>query len=427
MIESLRRVLGVVACATMVAATGCGAEPEEEAREHDASEHEDALRVCADGPTVEGIDVSRWQETIDWQKVKASGKEFAFIRVSDGLNYPDARFAANWAGAKDAGLLRGAYQFFRPAQSAEAQADMMIEAVGALGPGDLPAVIDVEAADGQSSATIVKKIRIWIERVEAATGRTPIIYAASGFWNTLSGTAEFAAFPLWVANYTTKCPSMPSTWGDWHFWQFTDTGSVSGVSGNVDVNRFNGTLADLQAMAQGGLDLAPMGVGWTRNSGGIYDIGAEAGDDVTRVDYFVDDYQIGSATRDAGPGFADTYKFNVQTSRRLFEARGFDGGGKYIARGVGLIDSVPGTAVFIRQMGEATYEIGMERAPAEVATIEVAADDFVLTDKVSGLTKSPRLAVETTFNQLGSREFAITTFNADGSKRGTLYRTFTLE
>jgi lysozyme len=425
MIEPLRRVFGIVACATMVAATGCGAGSAEDTSGEDSSESEDALRVCADGETVAGIDVSRYQETIDWHAVKQSGKEFAFIRVSDGLNHPDSKFETNWAGAKDAGLLRGAYQFFRPAQSAEAQADLMIDAIGVLGAGDLPAVIDVESADGQSSATIVKKVRAWVQRVEAATGRTPIIYAASGFWNTLSGTSEFAAYPLWVANYTTKCPSMPATWGDWQFWQYSESGSVAGVPGNVDVNVFNGSLADLQAIARA--DLEPMGVSWTRQSSGLYDIGAEAAADVVRVDYFVDNYQIGSATRDAGDSFPDTYKFNVETTRRLFEARGFDSGDKQIARGIGLIDSHPGTAVFIRQLGEATYEIGMERAPAEVAAVEVTADGFLLTDGVSGSTKSSRLAVQSTFSQLGKREFAISTFNADGSKRGTLYRTFTLE
>ena len=75
------------------------------------------LQVCADGETVEGIDISKWQGEIDWDAVAASGVKFAFIRVSDGLNYPDGYFSVNWRRAKEVGILRGAYQFFRPGRT----------------------------------------------------------------------------------------------------------------------------------------------------------------------------------------------------------------------------------------------------------------------------------------------------------------------
>jgi hypothetical protein len=83
--------------------------------------------------------------------------------------------------------------------------------------------------------------------------------------------------------------------------------------------------------------------------------------------------------------------------------------------------------VFIRQAGDKIYEIGLERAPSGVAAIEVRADGFLLVDGVSGKSRSSRLAVKSTFGTLGERNFALTTFNADGSKRGTLKRTFTLK
>ncbi|MCC6558371.1 MAG: glycoside hydrolase family 25 protein [Polyangiaceae bacterium] len=426
MIERLRALFGMAACAALFAGSaGCAALSGDEEGD-DSTDREDGLRVCATGETVEGIDVSYYQETVDWDAVKQSGREFAFIRVSDGVNYADSRFQQNWAGAKDAGVLRGAYQFFRPAQSAETQADMMVSAVGALGPGDLPAVIDVETADGQSSATIVKKIRTWLQKVEAGTGRRPIIYAASGFWNTLSGTSEFSAYNLWVANYTTKCPSMPSTWSGWSFWQYSDSGSVPGVEGGVDVNRFNGTLDQLLAMAEMN-DYAPMELGWQREASGVYDFHAIAPADVVRVEYLVENYLIGGATRDDGADFPIAYTFNYAKSMRFIEVRGYDAGERQVARGIGLIDSIPGTAVFIRQMGDALYEIGLERAPGEVAAIEVTADGYKLTDGVSGTAHSTRLAVKSKFTVLGQRNFSIDTFNADGSKRGTLTRTFTLE
>ena len=106
---------------------------------------------------------------------------------------------------------------------------------------------------------------------------------------------------------------------------------------------------------------------------------------------------------------------------------GYDADGEQVGLGVGLIDVTEGTAVYIKQMGEDLYEIGLERAPEGVAFVEVQVDGrWTLPDIVSGETRSPRGAVRYRFGTLGERDFALTTFNADGSRRGTLYRTFTL-
>ena len=106
---------------------------------------------------------------------------------------------------------------------------------------------------------------------------------------------------------------------------------------------------------------------------------------------------------------------------------GFDDTNQEVARGIGSIDVTGGSAVYIKQMGEALYEIGLERAPAGVASIEVRADGFLLTDSVSGTKRSTRLGVRSKFSQLGPRNFTIRTFNADGTLRGTLTRSLTLE
>lgn len=212
---------------------------------------DDQLRVCAVGATLKGIDVSEHNGHVDWAKVKSSGQVFAFARVSDGLNYPDSEFTSNWAGIKAAGLKRGVYQYFRPGQDALAQADLLLAKIGTLGAGDLPPVIDVETANGQSTSTVASAVRVWIDRVKAKTGREPIIYSAAGFWDTLSNTSQFAPQKLWVANYGAMCPYMPGTWGKWSFWQDSESGSVPGVSGEIDTDQFNGSLADLTALAAG--------------------------------------------------------------------------------------------------------------------------------------------------------------------------------
>src|SRR4051812_11230805 len=139
-------LLGPAACAT---SEDTDARAGENLRGEDGSDDgkADGLsrgRVCAQGATTLGIDVSKWDGTVNWPRVKAAGVYFAFIRVSDGASTRDAQFATNWAGAKAAGVIRGAYQFFRPTQSMTTQADMLISAVGTYQAGDLPPVIDVE-------------------------------------------------------------------------------------------------------------------------------------------------------------------------------------------------------------------------------------------------------------------------------------------
>jgi len=215
--------------------------------------------ACAKSATlVKGVDVSKWQASIDWTQVKSQGYEFAFIRASDGLNYPDGQFKANWQGAKAAGVIRGVYQFFRPGQDPIAQADLMLakmQDAGWLESADLPCVIDIEVADGQSTTTIRQKSLQWLQYVEQKTGKKPIVYTAAG-WSTVLGNS-LSAYPLWIANYTgdpaSSCPLMPDGWQTWLFWQYTSKGPVAGVgSKDVDKNVWDGTLSQLKSYAQTG-------------------------------------------------------------------------------------------------------------------------------------------------------------------------------
>ncbi len=235
----------VGACAL---ATGCSSStdaPNEGCVDNGSS----ALTTCAAGPTVKGIDVSVYQGTVGWPQVKAGGWVYAYIRVSDGLNYPDSKFATNWSGSKAAGVIRGAYQFFRPGQDPKMQADMLvtkIDAAGGLQPGDLPPVLDIEVTDGQSPATIQAHAKTWLSEVEKKTGVKPLVYTAN-FMSSAIGTA-LGSYPLWVANYGATCPLMPSGWTNWKFWQNADNGSIPGISGNTDTDLFNGTKAQLEAL-----------------------------------------------------------------------------------------------------------------------------------------------------------------------------------
>ena len=228
---------------TLVVVIGCA--PSDEAR---ASAGE--IVVCASGPTVPGIDVSSWQGAINWDAVAGSGIRFAIVRIGDGY-YRDAYFRSNWDNAGRVGLIRGAYQFFEPGEDPIAQADIVVAAVGRLGPGDLPVTCDVEApSPGVSPGTYNARIHAWADRVEAGTGRRPIIYTGRYYWDPFVASSDFVDYPLWHAQYTSaSCPNINDRWSTWAFWQYTSSGSVPGISGNVDRNVFNGSIDQLRSFA----------------------------------------------------------------------------------------------------------------------------------------------------------------------------------
>ncbi|MDB4953725.1 MAG: uncharacterized protein JWO36_1294 [Myxococcales bacterium] len=211
------------------------------------SELEQAAIVCGRGPTVKGIDVSYYQGTINWAQVKASGVAFAFIRVSDG-SFQDPNFATYWAGSRAAHVIHGAYHFFRPALDPIVQADAFLAKLGTMKADDLPPVLDVEAADGKTPAQVAAGVKAWVNHVKTKLGRPPIIYTGKYFWQDSVGGVNLTSSPLWHAQYTTAaCPDIASPWTDWAIWQYSSSGSVPGISGNVDVDHWNGDRASFDA------------------------------------------------------------------------------------------------------------------------------------------------------------------------------------
>ena len=209
----------------------------------------------ADMPT--GIDVSKFQGSVNWQDVKTGGFSFGFARAIDDATgtTADPEFAHNWQGMGDSGVLRGAYYFLRASRNMTQAADLFVSIVGQLAPGDLPPVLDVETADGESSDTVLNAIQEWMDAVEAALNRQIIIYTNASFWtNTLGNSTRFSNRALWIAEYTSAPqPNFPSAFPDFSFWQYSQSGTVPGISGDVDMDRFNGSMDGLRAFA----DLPP--------------------------------------------------------------------------------------------------------------------------------------------------------------------------
>jgi lysozyme len=200
---------------------------------------------CRLGPTTPGIDVSYYQGDIAWRRVRRAGVRFAFIRVSDGSAILDTKFEANWRGAQRAGVLRGAYQFFRPEESPIDQANLLIRILRTRGMGELPPVLDLEVTGGLPLATVAANARVWIEHVRSQLGVEPIVYTNPGMWQW-RGAGELARQPLWLAHYTTQCPTLPPPWSRWQWWQYADDGHIDGIEGPVDLDVFAGTLDDLR-------------------------------------------------------------------------------------------------------------------------------------------------------------------------------------
>ena len=204
---------------------------------------------CGGQAALLGIDVSEFQETIDWRTVAQADVRFAFIRVADGLLFKDLTFEENWRAAKAAGIPRGAYHFFDPTEDAIEQAQLFVETVGQLEPGDLPPVLDFETLRGVSPAQAIRDADRWIGHVRWALGVDPIVYTGPSFWeDVLGGPAEFALYEPWISHFTGGCPWVPAPWSTTRFHQFTERGWLQGIDTYVDLNWFYGSESELRAL-----------------------------------------------------------------------------------------------------------------------------------------------------------------------------------
>lgn len=199
--------------------------------------------------TMHGIDVSRYQNNIDWNAVRSMEDKrvkigFAFIKATEGLGQVDDKFRQNWFRAKQNLLPRGAYHFFISSKSGKAQAENFIETVS-LTKGDLPPVLDIESANGASVTDIQQRAKDWLTTIERHYKIKPIIYTNIDFYdNFLDG--QFDDYPLWVAHYYVK--DKPRVNRNWAFWQHHEKGRVNGIDAYVDFNVFNGDSAGFRKM-----------------------------------------------------------------------------------------------------------------------------------------------------------------------------------
>ncbi len=225
---------------------------------------------------IPGIDVSHWQndrstpQKMDFTKAVKMGVKFVYIKVSERGGI-DRDFEYNWQAAKSAGLLRGGYHFLRWDLSGLVQARIFSELLRD-DPGELPPVADYEAPHLGSLYPSNSLLEQFLVEVETRLKRKPIIYTSPGFWdlhgrdkNTRRFDPKWIYYPLWIAHYfktytpgVTK-PMEIEPWKSyrktWTFWQWTANGdglAHGAESKGLDLNWFNGTLAELQKFAGSG-------------------------------------------------------------------------------------------------------------------------------------------------------------------------------
>ncbi len=195
--------------------------------------------------TVKCLDVSHYDETIDFSKVKAAGFEACYAKCTEGTAVIDARYSSNKQKAKAAGMLFGAYHFFRPGSDAKTQAEHFLMHAD-LKPGELIPSLDWEVSQGRSD---VPKAQLWLNIVEQACGQKPVIYGPPYMLNDFNLPASFRDYTLWVAHYGVTAPLLPAPWKYWSFWQYSEKGSVPGIpAADEDMDMWNGSLDQLKKM-----------------------------------------------------------------------------------------------------------------------------------------------------------------------------------
>lgn len=205
-----------------------------------------------EGYSIQGIDISHYQGEIDWPKLRRANIEgnpvrFIIIKATEGTTILDENFNENFYQAKEYGFIRGAYHFFVPSVSAEAQAKYFLKQVH-LEDGDFPPVLDIEHIGKLTDKEIKKAALNWLHIVEKRYNIKPIIYTNYKFKLRYLNDSAFNTYPYWIAHYYVDKIEYK---GQWKLWQHTDCGRLDGIKGPVDFDIYNGSMYDLMKFTIG--------------------------------------------------------------------------------------------------------------------------------------------------------------------------------
>ena len=193
----------------------------------------------ASGPTRNGIDVSYYQKNIDYQKVRQAGIEIVYIRASEGTGYIDPYFRQNYNNASANGLSTGFYHYLtaRNTQEAIREAQHFISVISGTSP-DCRLCMDIEDISGLSISTVNDIAFAFLQEVERLSGKEVVIYASASTARNILSPDLAEKYPIWVANYGVREPENNGKWDSWIGFQYSSTGSIPGINGNVDLDLF---------------------------------------------------------------------------------------------------------------------------------------------------------------------------------------------
>jgi lysozyme len=198
-----------------------------------------------------GVDVAQ-HDQVDWHGISDTPISFVFIRASQGTNLRDTALASHWQAAGEAHVRRGAYHFFMADGDGADQAKNFLAALRNAGTDkwELPAALDLEEGPQTTRTsvdnfTFVRRVHAWLDAVEAATRKKPIIYTTRSFWDS-HGSEDLADYLLWVPRYSPSPPAqaqLPRGWNRWAIWQFADQAQFRGF-GALDANILDSEVID---------------------------------------------------------------------------------------------------------------------------------------------------------------------------------------
>ncbi|NPA75476.1 MAG: SH3 domain-containing protein [Euryarchaeota archaeon] len=195
---------------------------------------------------VKGVDVSHYQGTVNWTEVYQDGYRFAFVKATEGTTYVDSEFTANIKNAARAGLYVGAYHFAEPTTyNATAEAQHFLDVISPyLTSGHLFPVLDLEEGSSLGKTALSNWANEFMNYIYEKTGIRGIIYTNSNYAESYLDSSLAKNWSLWIAEYGVSAPRT-GVWSTWNFWQYSDSGTVTGISGSVDMDYFNGDLQEL--------------------------------------------------------------------------------------------------------------------------------------------------------------------------------------
>lgn len=217
---------------------------------------------------VQGLDVSGHQTGVDWQQQWNMGARFAYVKASEGNYFTNDLFNSQYQGARNVGMIRGAYHFAIPNWSSGAdQARYFVNNGGGWSADGytMPPVLDFEfnpyagrtingfyfgnTCYDMSGSQLASWVRDFGNTMLSLTGRLPVIYTNTSWWNQCLGSQTgFGDYPLWVAAYPSSpsdnAGAVPASWSTYSMWQYSSTGPLAG-----DSNVWNGDYASLQRFA----------------------------------------------------------------------------------------------------------------------------------------------------------------------------------